>query len=216
MSQMPEPSKTSELLVEHYQKTYELTYEMWRERNRLFPTLAAVIGGAMILAFHVPQAESLFAAILGSLLRLDTTGQQAIQQGLSYQILQTVLMVVVFHLVLDLYRHNQDITRNYKYLAGMEAEIRQTMGFGADRVAFSREDVFYRSHKAALLGGVRFAYTLVLGVMLALFIYARVSDDIRQAAVLFAIVDGIVALATAAFFIDYAFPGLLNRKKKAT
>src|SRR5258706_11185500 len=55
--------KITELLIEHYQQTYEKTYEMWRERNRMFPTLAAVIGGGAMLAFRIPEAESLFVAL---------------------------------------------------------------------------------------------------------------------------------------------------------
>src|SRR5512139_384135 len=100
MSQMPDHTKTAELLIGHYQKTYEVTYELWKERNRLFPTMALVVGGAIVLAFHIPQADTLFAAIIGSLLKLDATTQAALVQGFTYQILQTVLMVVVFHMLL--------------------------------------------------------------------------------------------------------------------
>jgi hypothetical protein len=213
MSQMPDPAKTAELLVDHYQKTYEVTYELWKERNRLFPTMALVVGGAIILAFHVPQADSLFAAVIGSLLRLDPVAQAALQQGFTYQLLQTVLMVVVFHMLLDLYRHNQDITRNYQYLAGMEAEIRQTMGLAADKIAFTREDAFYRSHRVVLLGGVRVVYSVVLGVLLALFLYARISDDFFRGDAWFIAADIIIAIPIVLYFTDYLFPGLLNRKK---
>src|SRR5215510_6155572 len=108
-----EGGKLTELLVEHYQQTYEKTYEMWRERNRMFPTLAAVIGGGALLAFRIPEAESLFVALLGSIFHLDPALQASLQKSFPFEILQTVIMVVVFHLMLDLYRYTLDINRSY-------------------------------------------------------------------------------------------------------
>src|SRR6185295_18157300 len=116
--------KITEQLFDHYQETYEKTYEMWRERNRMFPTLAAVIGGGAMLAFRVPEAESLFVALLGGMFRLDPGLQASLQKSFPFEILQTVIMVVVFHLMLDLYRYTLDINRSYLYLGGLEKEIR--------------------------------------------------------------------------------------------
>jgi hypothetical protein len=214
MSQQPDPTKTAEMLVDHYQKTYEVTYELWNARNRLFPTLAAVIGGAAFLALRLPGADSLFVAVIRKIADLDETTQQALQQGVTYQILQTVLMVVVFHLLLDLYRHTQDITRNYKYMAGLEDEIRQALGFSGDKIAFTRENIFYQRNRVKLLGGVRYVYSIVLGVLLALFLYARISDDFHIGNFWFTAADIIIAIPIILYFVDYMFPGLLNRNKK--
>lgn len=213
MSQQPDATKTAELLVEHYQKTYEVTYELWNARNRQFPTLAAVIGGGTFLAFRVPGATSLFVAVIGGLVKLDPATQQSLQSGVTYQILQTVLLVVVFHMLLDLYRHTQDITRNYQYMAGMEAEIRQALGFSADKIAFTREDVFYNKHRVRLLGGVRYVYSVALGVLLALFLYARISDDFHLGNPVFTAADIVIAIPIVVYFIDYLFPNMLSRKK---
>jgi hypothetical protein len=201
------------MVVDHYQKTYEVTYELWNARNRLFPTLAGVIGGGAFLAFRVPGADSLFVAVIGGLVQLDAQTQAALQEGITYQILQTVLLVVVFHLLLDLYRHTQDITRNYLYLAGLEDEIRQALGFTAEKIAFTRENVFYLKHRVRLLGGVRYVYSIVLGLLLALFLYARISDDIHLGSPWFIAVDGIIAALIIIYFIAYLFPNLLTRKK---
>ena len=43
---------TAQLLAEHYQKTYELTYEFWKQRNRTFILLIGVIGVATLLTFR--------------------------------------------------------------------------------------------------------------------------------------------------------------------
>ena len=42
----------TELLAEHYQKTYELTLSMWEQRNRTFLVLLGTVGVATILTFN--------------------------------------------------------------------------------------------------------------------------------------------------------------------
>lgn len=214
MSQMADQSKAGELLAGHYQKTFELTYELWKERNRLFPTLAAVIGGGVLLAFKIPEANSLLIALVGGLLNLDTSTQARLQQSFPFEILQTVLLVVVFHMMLDLYRHTLDIDRSYKYLAGLEAEIRQSLGLADGSVAFTREDRFYQQHHPQVLsGGIRWVYNLVLFALLAIFLYARISDDIQRGNAVFIIANIAISLPIILYFVAYAFPGIMRAKK---
>jgi len=209
MSEAHENSRLAELVINHYQNTYEVTYELWRARNRLFPTLAGIAGAGALLAFRVPGAEPLFIGLLGSLLRLDPAQQTQLQSSFPFQILQTVILVVVFHLMLDLYRHTLDIARSYSYLAGLEAEIRQFAGFPEKSVAFTREDRFYQTHRPlGLGGGIRWVYTLVLGLLLAIFLYARIWDDLHQGNWLFMVVNIAIALPTLFYFVAYAFPTL--------
>ena len=49
-------------LVEHYQKTYELTYKLWQQRNRTFLLLLAVIAAATFLSFRTPVGDTLLAS----------------------------------------------------------------------------------------------------------------------------------------------------------
>jgi hypothetical protein len=53
------PTSETAILAEHYQKTYELTLEMWRQRNQTFIVLLAVIGAATLLTFSPSQANPL-------------------------------------------------------------------------------------------------------------------------------------------------------------
>ena len=48
-----------ELLTEHYQKTYELTYNLWKQRNKTFLVLLGVIGAATLLTFGAADRTEL-------------------------------------------------------------------------------------------------------------------------------------------------------------
>jgi hypothetical protein len=37
------------VLIEHYQKSYEVTYKLWRQRNRIFLILLALIAVAALM-----------------------------------------------------------------------------------------------------------------------------------------------------------------------
>ena len=49
--------ENTELWTEHYQKTYELTYELWKQRNVTFLALLGVIGVATLLTFGAAQTN---------------------------------------------------------------------------------------------------------------------------------------------------------------
>ena len=86
-----------ELLIEHYQKTYELTYQLWSQRNRTFLLLLAVIGAAAVLTYRPSDANPLLAAWLGKLLGLQGEARVAKLQGsFPFALLHSALLVVVF------------------------------------------------------------------------------------------------------------------------
>src|SRR5260370_42233742 len=58
----------SELLVDHYQKTYELTFELWKQRNTTFLVLLGVIGAATLLTFGAADANTLLIAWIANVL----------------------------------------------------------------------------------------------------------------------------------------------------
>ena len=59
---------TAELIAEHYQKTFEVTLENWKERNRLFVFLILTSGIGLLLLLQVPEASSLFVDTIVKLL----------------------------------------------------------------------------------------------------------------------------------------------------
>lgn len=215
MAEMPEKPKLSELLAEHYQKTYEVTYELWRERNRMFPSLAAAIGGGLLLAFKIPAANNLVVGLIAAVLKMDNAQQTTLQTNFPFEILQTVLLAVILQLMLDLYRHTLDIDRGYEYLGGLEVEIRQSLGLAKNTIAFTREDEFYQHHHPKLQSrGIRWVYNIVLFFLLGFFLIARIGDDLQRGNLAYIVVNTVIAVPIVVYFIAYATAGLKWSRKK--
>src|SRR5258708_1324692 len=86
----------AEILAEHYQKTYELTYELWKQRNQTFLILLAVIGAATLLTFSPTQTNPLL--VRWSAKVLDVTDKQDIRElgrSFPFGLLHSLLLVVV-------------------------------------------------------------------------------------------------------------------------
>jgi hypothetical protein len=52
----------AELLAVHYQKSYEVTSDHWRQRNRIFLILVGVIGAATLLTFRESETQPLLVS----------------------------------------------------------------------------------------------------------------------------------------------------------
>jgi hypothetical protein len=105
----------AQILAEHYQKTYELTYELWKQRNQTFLILLAVIGAATLLTFGATQTNPLLVRWIAK--GLDITDKQEIQdlgKSFPFGLLQSLLLVVVFYLVVNLYHRALYVLRNYQ------------------------------------------------------------------------------------------------------
>jgi hypothetical protein len=59
---------TIQVLTEHYQKSFELTYEMWKERNKIFVYLIITSGITLLLTLGIPEAKSLLVDVIVKLL----------------------------------------------------------------------------------------------------------------------------------------------------
>lgn len=141
-------SDTAAVLAEHYQKTYELTLEMWRQRNRTFLLLLAVIGSATLLTFRAAETSLLMVYLVAKLLGVSDQAQvQELRRSFPFGLLQSLLLVVVFYLTVNLYHRAIYVLRNYSYLSRLEDEIHQELGLPAGSISFTREGGFYwRQH----------------------------------------------------------------------
>jgi hypothetical protein len=194
-----------EILAEYYQKTYELTYELWKQRNRTFLLLLALIGGATLLTFKVPEANSLLVDLIAKI--LDIKGDQRIKElrnSFPFGLLQSILLVAIFYLMVNLYHRATYVLRNYSYLGALEAEIRQHLHMPPHSVMFTRESTFYWHGRSPLLGAVKWIYIAFLGSLLLAFLLGRIVDDFRSGNVILAAIDIVIAIPTAMFFVAYA------------
>lgn len=196
----------AEALVEHYQKTYELTYEMWRQRNRTFLLLLGVIGVATLLTFRAPEANSLLVDLIRKLLDVsDPARIDELRKSFPFGLLQSILLIAVFYLMVNLYHRALYVLRNYSYLSKVEQEIRQELGLAGGTVSFTRESTFYWGGRhGSLLGLVKWVYIAFLGLLLVAFLGGRIVDDFRLGNKPLAVIDVIIAMPTLLFFLAYA------------
>ena len=206
----------AEILAEHYQKTYELTFELWKQRNQTFLILLAVIGAATLLTFGSSQTNPLLVRWIAK--ALGVTGEAAVQElgkSFPFGLLQSLLLVVVFYLVVNLYHRALYVLRNYKYLAALEQEIRQQLGASAESIAFTREGSFYWSDRSRLQSAVKWCYILLVGCLLFAFLGGRIYDDFKAGTVTLVVVDLVVSVATSLFFLAYAQSSVSMDKAEA-
>ena len=196
----------AEALVEHYQKTYELTYEMWKQRNRTFLLLLGVIGVATLLTFRAPEANSLLVDLIRKLFDVsDPVRIDELRKSFPFGLLQSILLIAVFYLMVNLYHRALYVLRNYSYLSNLEQEIRQHLSLAEGTVSFTRESTFYWGGRhGSLLGFVKWVYIAFLGLLLLAFLGGRIVDDFRIGNVPLAVIDIIIAIPTLLFFLAYA------------
>jgi len=195
-----------ELLVEHYQKTYELTYELWLQRNRIFLLLLAVAGVATILTYRPADAYPLLVAWLAKLLGIEDKARvTALQDSFPFTLLHGILLVVVFYLMVNLCHRALYVLRNYAYLGALEREIRESLNLTRDSVGFTRESDFYWSQRPWLLSTVKWVYVVLLGGFLGVFLWGRFSADRTGGNKQLVIVDILVSIPIAFYFFGYAW-----------
>lgn len=195
---------SAELIAEHYQKTYEVTLQVWGQRNQTFLVLLGVVGAATLLTFNAAQTQPLLLDLIAKLLSIEnSTRQQELRASFPYGLIQTILLMVVLYLTLVLYHRTTSIKRNYVYLGKLEDELRTLLGLSAGSIAFTREGRFYESNSPALRHAVGIAYIGMLGLLLFAFLGMRIYTDLGSGNYLVAAVDFVLALPTALFFIAY-------------
>ena len=136
--------KVAELIAGHYQNTFELTYDAWKERNRLFVFLVVIAGIGLLLVLQVPEAKSLFVDSVVKLLEItDVERIDQLHKNFPLDIILSIILIIVFYLMQKLYATNLTVHRNYLYLGAVEKEIRKRLALSPTEVSFTREGSFY-------------------------------------------------------------------------
>lgn len=184
---------------------------MWQQRNRTFLILIAAIGVASLFTFRVPQAEPLLVDVITKILGItDSARISQLRSGFPFGIIQSIVLVVVFYLVVNLNHRASYILRNYHYLSRLEKEIHARLALPPDSVAFTREGKFYWGDPPRLRGWVPRVYIGMLGLLLIAFLAGRVIEDFRSCNWVLGVVDLAIALPTVVFYADYALSSIRN------
>ncbi|UCF05213.1 MAG: hypothetical protein JSV33_15045 [bacterium] len=209
-------SEKHELLAEHYQKTYELTYQLWSQRNKIFILLLVVIGVAAILTYRPADTYPLLVAWLAKLLGIEGEARiMALQRSFPFALLHGILLLIVFYLMVNLCHRALYVLRSYAYLGALEQEIRESLGIAEGSAGFTRESHFYWSNRPWLLSTAKWVYVVLLGVFLGVFLWGRISADWKEGNTHLVIVDILVSIPIAFYFFGYAWYTLSRDSSKA-
>ncbi|MBI3913036.1 MAG: hypothetical protein HY327_02390 [Chloroflexi bacterium] len=196
----------AKLIAEHYQRTYELTSELRKDRNRIFLILVGFLALATLL-FSLGQtsANSLLVRLVAKLLDLtDVKEIDALKTNINFDLLQTMVLAVVFYLTVNLYHHTTTVLRHYAYLGKLETEIRDALGLDAKSISFTREGAFYSQDPSFWLRLVGKVYVLILFVLLGGFLVLHLTQDVQAGFSLFTVADVAIALAIAGYFFAFS------------
>jgi hypothetical protein len=197
--------KEIEFIVEHYEKTYEITLKVWEQRNRTFLILLIVVGVATLITFNVSEAQPLLADLIAKFLAIKEGARiAALRTSLPYGLIQSIFLMVILYLMVIVYHRTTFILRNYMYLEAVENEIRAGLELSDNSIAFSREGRFYKEHTPYLSKLVGLSYIVMLGVLLSVFSGMRILTDLTSGNIWFTVVDVFLALSALIFFIAYA------------
>ena len=192
-------------ITEHYQKTFEVTDELWKERNRLFVFLAIASGIGLLLLLPLPEVSRLLVDAIAKLLGItDPVRVNQLYADFPLDILLSILLVIVFYLMQKLNSTNLSVLRNYLYLGAMEGEIRQNLGLPKESVSFTREGSFYWGRRSPMQAMSKWYYILVLLIVLLPFLTLKIIRDFSPLNIIMMLVDGIITVLTLLYFWDYA------------
>ncbi len=195
----------SELLIEHYERTYELTYKLWVQRNRTFLVLVGAIAAATLLGYRPEGTTSLLVAAVIELLDItDETTVTAIKSTFPFALLSGVFLTIVFYLMVNLCHRALYVLRNYAYLGALENEIRESLRLDEASVAFTREGEFYWNGRPRVLSTVKWFYVALLGGLVTTFLYGHIANAWESAEYASGWVPLVAVTGIAFYFLAYA------------
>jgi hypothetical protein len=126
------------------------------------------------------------------------------KKNANFNLLQTMVLAVVFYLTVNLYHHTTTVLRLYAYLGKLEGEIRDALGVAPNSISFTRESSFYVRNHSPWLSWVGKIYVLIVLFLLGVFLFLRLSQDWQIGLNLFTIADAIITIAIAGYFYAYS------------
>ena len=110
--------------------------------------------------------------------------------------------------MVNLYHRALYILRSYRYLAGVEQEIRQYLGLQDKSISFTREGKYYKDSYNSLQAMVKWVYIVLLGLLLLAFLLGRIVQDFQAGNYTLVLVDIVIAVPTFGYFLGFAYSSL--------
>jgi hypothetical protein len=164
--QAPTPIERAKLVSEHYQKTFEFTYQAWELRNKTFLTFIGAIAVAVLFVFDTDTTRAL---ALTAIAKITTADTDTLKMSVAYKLLENLLSIVVFYLMMMLYHRTRYVARASVYLKHLEEEIRRSLGIEGTSLVFARESTFYARGYSLPMKPSKYVYVVVIFFLVAAF-----------------------------------------------
>lgn len=196
---------TNDIVVDHYNRTYDLTFKLWEARNKLLLALFVVIGVTVFLTFNVTEAQPLLIDIITKSIGISEPDRiNELRKSFPYSIVHSVLLLVVMYLIINLYHRSSFIHRNYKYIEKLEDDIRVRLSIPNDSKVFTRESSFYQENKTSASKYIGLIYVLVVSFFVMSFLFVRIYTDFLSASKLIILYDVIVSIVISYYLYSWA------------
>jgi hypothetical protein len=193
-----------QIISEHYQKTFELTYKVWEERNTLFVYLVIVTGFGLLLILRIPEMNALLIDTIIKLLDItDPVRITQLQNNFPFDILLSIILLINFYLTQRLYSTNLSVSRGYQYLGLIEQEIKESLSLAEDKVLFTREGKFYWNKRSIIQQISKICYMIILIIILVPFMILKIQQDFAIHQLLITFIDIVVIVLTLIFLFGY-------------
>ena len=198
-------NESAQAITEHYQKTFELTHEMWKERNKLFVYLVLTTGVGLLFLLRVPEFDRLLVETIANILGIKDPERIAeLYTNFPFDVLLSAILVINFYLMQKLYSTNLSVSRYYLYLGAMEDEIRKTLELPRESIAFTREGKFYWGGRTVAQDISKWLYVIVITITLLPFSILKIFGDLELKSIFLVVVDITVSLMTLIYLFEYA------------
>lgn len=163
-------AEETQIIADHYQKTFELNQDWWRERNKQFIFLLILTAVTILLTYRTPGVLAVIADVYNKLAG-GSKDPVSIASGFPFDLLRSILLAATLYLMIQIYHRTIHISQMYKYLGGLESTLRSMLRLDRTSVTFTREGSFYDSRKESLLDLTGLVYALILGALLVLIAF---------------------------------------------
>lgn len=205
----PLTEKRADVLAEHFQKTFELNHSLWVERNKNFLVLLGVAGVELLLIYRTDGVLRVITDFYSKFLR--DKNPEDIASGFPFNLLISILLVMILYLMIQIYHRTSHITRTFGYLEKVESDLRNTLEITTGD-SLTREGDYYKNNQRYLLKGTGVVYSLLLGALLIFVGYGRLSPLRLTATIsidtLLPVVDVLVVGMIALYYLNYFYLSL--------
>ncbi|OQX22742.1 MAG: hypothetical protein BWK80_29575 [Desulfobacteraceae bacterium IS3] len=189
------------ILIDHYNRQTEINRNERLLRDKLYYAVIFIIAIMFLLISNPSQTQG---DIIGFINKISD-----FNFSVSFNVLNSLLWVMLLFFLLQLYRLNISIEKNYEYIHLMEQKIASLVG---DNEAFSKEGKFYLTNYPKLLNFSHNFYSYITPLLIFLVSFLKISIEIKTSFSWFLLFDiAVFGLVFTVIWLYFRYM-ILNKK----